>query len=149
LLFLEFRQIHLQFRVAIFPQKIIPRKTEQTKTLIHSVGIPSVLRNGKCSEFRSEPFRRKIKKARNSVAHHFTEEKNARNFAISLRSIFKEDLNSRHSIPNHFAEEKNTRDFVPNPYAKKITFGIVPKKKSFSLEIFPKKNTFSFTFSAE
>jgi hypothetical protein len=128
LLFLEFRQIHLQFRVAIFPQKIILQNTEQTETLIHRLfyGMETA-RNS----FQSHS-------ARNSVAHHFTEEKNARNFEFSLRTIPKEDLNSRHSIPNHFAEEKNTRDFVPTPYAKKLL-----------LEIVLKENTVSFTFSAE
>jgi hypothetical protein len=38
-------------------KKIIPRNTEQTEILIHSVGIPTVFRNEKRSEFRSEPYR--------------------------------------------------------------------------------------------
>jgi hypothetical protein len=32
-------------------KKIIPRNTEQTDILIHSIGIPFVSRKGKCSEF--------------------------------------------------------------------------------------------------
>ncbi len=43
-------------RVAIFREKMLPRNTEQTEILIHFVGIPYVSRNGKRSEFRSEPF---------------------------------------------------------------------------------------------
>jgi hypothetical protein len=46
--------IHLGFP---FSEKFFfPRNTEQTEILIHSVGIPPLLRNGKSSEFRSEPF---------------------------------------------------------------------------------------------
>jgi hypothetical protein len=43
-------------RVGNFRQKIIPRKTEYTKQIVISDGIPAVPRNRKFSEFRSEPF---------------------------------------------------------------------------------------------
>jgi hypothetical protein len=42
-------------------KKNFPRNTEETEILIHSVRILSVPRSVKCSEFRSEPFRRREK----------------------------------------------------------------------------------------
>ncbi len=50
-------------------KKVIPRNTEQTEILIHSVGDLSVSRNGTRSKFRSEPLRSR---------------KNPRNFIISF-----------------------------------------------------------------
>ena len=72
--------------VAIFREKIILWNTEQTEILIHSVGIPSF--------FRNENARNSVlsdsaedKKARNSVPHHFLEERNTNNFEILFRTI--------------------------------------------------------------
>jgi hypothetical protein len=61
--------------------------------LIRFIGIPSVPRNEKRSEFRSEPIRRREKHAE------------IRNF-IPNRSA--EDKNAQNSILNYFAEEKIT-----------------------------------------
>ncbi len=96
---------NMQSRVAIFREekKKIPRNTEETEILIQSVKIPSVPRNGKCSDFCSEPW--KIKKTQNCVPNHFAEDKKDRN-----------------SVPNNFAEEKNTQNFI-------ISFRTIPRKR--------------------
>jgi hypothetical protein len=44
--------------LGISDKKNIPRKTELTEILVYSGGIPTVARNRKLSEFRSEPLRR-------------------------------------------------------------------------------------------
>jgi hypothetical protein len=44
--------------LGISDKKNIPRKTELTEILDYSGGIPTVARNRKLSEFRSEPLRR-------------------------------------------------------------------------------------------
>ncbi len=88
-----------EYGVGNFRQKIIPRKTELTEQLVCSGGIPTVPRNRKLSEFRSEPLRR------------------SKMFGI-LYSETKIEANTRNSVPNHSAEEKPTRNSVPR---KKIS----------------------------
>jgi hypothetical protein len=69
---LLFTYSYIEIRVVIFRENIIPRNTEQTEVLIHSVGIPSVSRKGKHSEFRYEPFRIREKhcEVHNFVPNH-------------------------------------------------------------------------------
>jgi hypothetical protein len=57
LLFLEFRQIHLQFRVAIFPKKNYSAEHGTDRTLIYFVGIPKA--KEKLLEICSKPLKTK------------------------------------------------------------------------------------------
>jgi hypothetical protein len=71
-------------RVAIFREKI-PWKMEQTEILIHSIGILSVSRNGKGSEYRSEPFRGRQKSSefRSEAFRRKEKHPELRNFGLS------------------------------------------------------------------
>ena len=79
--------------LAISDKKIIPRKTEKAKKLVYSDGIPTVPRNAKISEFRSEPIPRKRKM-----------------LGIPNRGT-KLKQNSRNFVPNPFRGREKCSEF--------------------------------------
>jgi hypothetical protein len=85
--------------------------------LIRFIEIPSVPRNEKRSEFRSEPFRRREKHAE------------LRNFNPNRSA---EDKNAQNSVPNHFTEEKKI-GILFRPLNKKNFWKLVPKHDAFDL----------------
>jgi hypothetical protein len=136
----------LSLGLAFSERKIIPWNTEQTEIFIHSVGIPPVSRNGKRSEFFSEPFRGRQKTSEFRFEPFCRREKHSKlsNFGPNHSS---EDKNSRNSFPNYFAEEKNPRNFVlheqlserkktSKPYISPLSPGFCPS----SFVIIPSDN---------
>jgi hypothetical protein len=107
-------------RVVVFREKNIPQNTEQTKIFIHSIGIPSVSRDGKCSEFRSQAHSTE-ETSLEFRAEPFRKREKHRKFVILFRTIPQKITNS--------AKEKNTR----------ISFRSLDKKKNF-WKIVPKNN---------
>jgi hypothetical protein len=92
----------LQLGLSFFKKKIIPRNTEQMDIFMHSVGIPSISRNGKLSEFRSKASA--VEKALNSLQNNFVEEKISRNFVISFLTIPRNNKNRCEFIPRNYSE---------------------------------------------